>query len=135
MAELRAVAYVSLGVWVAQCPRPWCVNADHYGPGPTTGRIGGLTDDAFHCMRCGLVCPAVWPENRVDIQQVLNQRPMFETRNWLPEETVFDLIAENAAHGLLDADSIGGGVIAVGNHLTDLGRQIMAVAPRLAIGA
>lgn len=135
MTELRAVAYVSLGTWVAQCPRPWCVNADHYGPGPNTGRLGGLGRDTFTCLRCGLVCPADWPANRADIEAVLAQRPMFETRNWLPYETVESLLVENAVHGLVDPQGLPAGPIILGGALTDLGRHLVASGPApLAIG-
>lgn len=99
--DLTAVAYVSCGVWVAKCPRPWCLGADHCGPGPHTGRVGGLTLDAFRCLYCGLACRSVWPDNAEDIWRVLSQRPAVETRNWEPHEALEDLITENVLHGLV----------------------------------
>jgi len=95
-----AVVYCEGGLWIAQCPQEWCVGADHYGPGPHTGRIGGLTGDRLTCPRCANVTAAQWPPNVDDIMQVLMQRPMPETRNWRPGEEVKDLIVENAVHGI-----------------------------------
>lgn len=136
MTELRAVAYVSLGTWVARCPRPWCVHADHYGPGPNTGRVGGLTKTHFHCLRCGLTCDAEWPPNAADIEFLLAQRPMYETRNWLPGETVDDLLVENVVHGLIDPPpDLPGGPLTAGGALTGLGRRLALTGPApLAIG-
>lgn len=129
--ELRAVAFCDMGIWKAVCPRPWCVkNPEWYGPGPVTGRIGGLTRTAFHCMRCGLTCPADWPDNIADIERVLAQRPFSETRNWLPGETVDDLLMENAVHGLIRPDGLPGGPLTTGGGvLTDLGRQLVSSGP------
>jgi hypothetical protein len=133
MTELRAVVFHSWGTWVALCPRPWCVHADHYGPGPNTGRLGGLGRDTFTCLRCGLVCPADWPHNRADIETVLAQRPMRETRNWLPGETLVGLVAENAAHGLIEPTGLTGGMLSLDDNLTDLGRLLVSTGP-IAIG-
>jgi hypothetical protein len=134
MSDLRATAYVSMGVWVAGCPRPWCIHADHCGPGPQTGRVGGLTLDLWHCFRCGLVCPADWPAAAADINALLAARPQPETRNWLPGETVEDLLAENAIHGLLPADGPSR-VLTSGGHLTQAGRELVTAGGALAIGA
>lgn len=95
-----ATAYCEGGLWIAQCPQPWCQGADHYGPGPQTGRIGGLRDDRFSCPRCGGVAGVVWPANVDDIMHVLMQRPMPETRNWRAPETVQELMMENVIHGI-----------------------------------
>lgn len=95
-----ATVYMTYSLWVARCPQPWCVGIDHYGPGPNTGRIGGLGETQFCCPRCGTVATAAWPESLDDLLHVLMQRPMPETRNWEPGETLQDLIAENAIHGI-----------------------------------
>lgn len=99
--DLRATVYVSWGMWVARCPADGCLGAEHFGHAPITGAVGGLTQVGFACNRCGLVCPADWPANAEDIWAVLSQRPIVETRNWEPHETLEDLLAENALHGLL----------------------------------
>lgn len=133
--ELRAAAYASCGYWVATCPRPWCVNTEWYGPGPHTGRVGGLGDTLFHCLRCGLTCPADWPEQRADIEHLLAQRPMPETRNWLPGESLENLFAENATHGLVDLDELAKGLLLViDGRLTGPARQLAAAGPVLQIG-
>jgi hypothetical protein len=92
--------YCEGGLWIARCPQPWCVGADHYGPGPQTGRIGGLGEDRFICPRCANTAEVVWPPNMDDIMHVLMLRPMPETRNWRPGEEVADLLVENAVHGI-----------------------------------
>ena len=131
---MKAIVYMSQGTWVAACPRPWCVNVEWAGPGPVTGRVGGLTTDRLTCLRCGLTCAADWPDNADDIERVLAARPFLETRNWLPSESIHDLIVENAAHGLIDPDPITvRTILAAGNRLTDAGRQLVAAGP-LAIG-
>jgi hypothetical protein len=134
VVELRAIVYMYAGTWVAKCPRPWCIHADHAGPGPNTGRVGGLTEKTFTCLYCELVCDAVWPDNAEDIVRLLKQRPQVETRNWLPYETIEDLLTENITHGLIDPLSIPAGVIALDGHLAPAVRQLAAVSP-LAIGA
>jgi hypothetical protein len=107
MSELRAVAFVSAGRWVARCPRPFCSNAEQFG-GCQDGSPGGLGGTAFRCREeyggCGLTCPAEWPPNVEDIEFLLAHRPVPATRNWAPTETLHDLLAENAAHGILPMD-------------------------------
>lgn len=100
ITETPTRPYCEWGLWVARCPQEWCLGADHYGPGPNTGRIGGLRDDRFTCPRCGTAVPVAWPTDRNAIMHVLMQRPMPETRNWQPGESVLDLIIENATHGI-----------------------------------
>jgi hypothetical protein len=123
--------YCEGGLWIAQCPQAWCVGADHYGPGPHTGRIGGLGSDRFTCPRCGRTTEAVWPPNVDDIMHVLGQRPMPETRNWRPGETVQDLIVENALHGIGVDQLASTGMQLTGDRLTDrtalAGRTLHAI--------
>lgn len=103
--EYIAYAYVSWGLWVATCPRPQCPGAEHCGPHPLSGYVGGLRDTAFRCGHCTLECPAAWPADRDVIDQLLGMRPVPATRNWSPGEPVEHLVAENIQHGLL---SVGG---------------------------
>lgn len=42
----------------------------------------------------------LWPQNRAEIERVLLLRPDPLRRNWLPSETLQDLIDENNAHGI-----------------------------------
>lgn len=133
MGDVRAYAYVSHGVWVAGCPRLWCVHADHFGPGPLTGRIGGLTRDSFSCLYCGLQCASIWPDNAEDIWRVLQARPQPETRNWWPGEELDALVVDNLMHGLVDPDSLRDRkekAVAYNGRLTETGRAV-APAPHL----
>lgn len=100
MDELVARAYVSWGLWVADCPRPDCLGAEHYGHAPVTGVVGGLTDVGFRCASCGGIYRAEWPPNADDIWHVLSMRPMPNTRNWMLGEELRDLVVENVAHGI-----------------------------------
>ncbi|MCZ7440808.1 hypothetical protein O7598_31060 [Micromonospora sp. WMMC241] len=107
---LQAVARVHWGRWIADCPRPGCVNAEHHGRDAVTGHVGGLTGGRFRCAHCLLVCEVVWPADVDDISRVLASRPVPANRNWAPPETVHDLLVENLVHGILpDADALGGG--------------------------
>ena len=108
MDDIRAVAFMSWGRWVANCPAG-CGNAEHYGPDPETGHIGGLSRASFTCGSaghgCGLTCAAVWPDNIVDIEAMLAGRPM-RNRNWTPGETPQDLLAENLEHGIIRVEGV-----------------------------
>lgn len=103
MTELVAIAYVNHGRWVADCPHPDCHSAEHYQD-PYNGKYGGLRPNAFHCTApggCGLSYPVVWPPNIAEIERWLVMRPIMTTRNWLPGETIADLVLENAEHGCI----------------------------------
>lgn len=118
LTDEPAVAYLERGLWIARCPQAWCVGIDHHGPGPNTGRIGGLGDTTFRCPRCGVVADVVWPPNIDDLMHVLMQRPMPETRNWQPGETLEELVVENALHGV-GLDAVAAGVRFTDGRLTD----------------
>lgn len=103
---MRSVtAYVYAGQWVARCVRDGCSSAEFHGQA-ANGHIGGLTDSAFHCSACGLVTAVDWPTERETIERILAARPAPDTRNWLPQETLDDLMRENVAHGLVSAADI-----------------------------
>lgn len=131
ISDEPAVPYCEGGLWIARCPQEWCVGADHYGPGPHTGRIGGLGEDRFTCPRCGNVVEVSWPTNVDDIMHVLMQRPMPETRNWRPGEEVKDLIIENAIHGIGRAELAATGVQLTADRFSDrtalAGRTLHAI--------
>lgn len=131
MPDLTATVYVSWGLWVARCPAPDCLGAEHYGHAPASGVVGGLTPAGFRCASCGLVCRSAWPANAEDIWAVLALRPMVNTRNWMVGETLEELVLENAAHGLPPVTGAGG-VLITGDRFAD--RQLVAAGPRLAIG-
>jgi hypothetical protein len=121
---MRALAYVNWGRWVADCPRPFCPNAEHFGRS-SNGHLGGLTGNSFRCSHCGLRCDADWPPNVDDIDYLLSQRPVPGTRNWRPGETLWDLIEENAVHGVIPAP-----MSIVGDHIVE--RELVTAA-RLSI--
>jgi len=89
---------MSHGLWVADCPREGCRGAEHYGSHPVTGYVGGLSRSVFRCENCKLSTEAQWPSDADDIEMLLSARPVPETRNWLPGESVRDLLTENLAN-------------------------------------
>jgi hypothetical protein len=129
MTELRATVRMHQSMWIAECPRRFCGNAEMFGQ-CRDGTVGGLSGTSFRCRPeyggCGLVCGADWPPNVADIEWVLMQRPVPGTRNWLPTEDLHDLLSENLKHGILpvsqaalDATDHPGGALLqiVGDHI------------------
>lgn len=100
------------GRWVARCPRVPCMNAEQFGR-CHDGNMGGLEGEVFRCRDeyggCGLTCPADWPPNVADVERLVLPRPVPATRNWLPGESLFDLMAENLEHGLIPPEALKGG--------------------------
>lgn len=125
---MEAIARVNWGRWLADCPRPFCANAEHFGAN-RAGHVGGLTPRGFTCSECGLQCPVQWPPNVDDITFILGLRPVPATRNWQPPETIHDLFAENLKHGIMPPTERGA---MVGDHITD---RVLTYTPRLGIGA
>lgn len=107
--DLVAVPQLNWGRWVAACPRPFCTNAEQFGRCPD-GTVGGLGSDRFECRvaygGCGLRCGVEWPPNIADIEALVMPRTVPATRNWLPGETVHDLLRENLTHGLVPNDDL-----------------------------
>ena len=89
----RTPARVYCGEWISDCP--YCLYA-----------VGGpklpYGTSAFGCPECGATVEVVWPtvEKAHAIARLLAMRPIRYTRNWNPDETLHDLAAENAAHGI-----------------------------------
>lgn len=88
----RVAARAYCGMWIADCER--CRNAerlDRFQP-------------AVMCTYCGMHIEIVWPaENLVhSIERLLLMRPLPYTQNWMPGETVADLMRENAEHGVFN---------------------------------
>jgi hypothetical protein len=116
-----AVAFMASGRWVARCPV--CGTAERAGR-CDDGRPGGLEAARFTCVPGSLDAPAVglvlprrgcgwrgpveWPANIADLERVLLARPAAVTRNWVPGESLWDLISENAAHGIVPAAALTG---------------------------
>jgi hypothetical protein len=90
-------AYVNRGRWCARCP--WCGSA----------QVVSETDHRFFCVgHEGCMnqlagykfIPVKWPKAAREIEAVLCKRPRF-AQNWLPSESLEDLIAENAENGVM----------------------------------
>lgn len=88
-----AYARANWGRWVADCSRPFCLNAHKVTPG-AAGMI---------CDECGHASEIRWPADTAVIEQLLLARPEPHTRNWHPGETTVDLMFENLAHGVSHA--------------------------------
>lgn len=80
------------GRWVADCPSPFCLSAMQVWAGQRSTA----------CMDCESPIPElIWPADPEAIEVLLSMRPDETTRNWLPGETLSDLLMENGAHGIL----------------------------------
>lgn len=97
-------AYVNHGRWIADCTDPDCGNAESLE----------LGQSAVLCTNCQALHSVEWPPDAVDIDMVLERRPVPQTRNWSPAghrqslavgmpqgQTVLDLIRENEGHKIL----------------------------------
>jgi hypothetical protein len=121
-----AEPFVNWGRWVANCPAPDCSNAEHYGV--DGGYPGGLGREVFRCSYCGLLCPVQWPPLTADIERLLVMRPVPATRNWLPGETLLDLMVENLRHGIYPAGVVAGeGSLMITEHGIVTGRELLAL--------
>ena len=86
-------AFVNDGRWLVQCPScngaQWASDADH----------------RFKCDEClnswcgGVWVRVVWPAQRRQIEALLEARPL-RAQNWTPDQSLDELAAANAAHGV-----------------------------------
>ena len=81
-------AYVNHGRWVAECDTPYCAGAE------------AARGARIICDNCGQPSTVTYPRHRARIDEVLAQRLVPQTRNWVPGETVRDLLEENKAYGV-----------------------------------
>lgn len=95
-SETTLDAYISHGRWVADCS---C----------SGGIVASPELDEAACTDCGTVFPIRFPEARPEIEKVLLARAEDKNRNWRPGETIGQLQAENAEHGV-PALFVGGDV-------------------------
>lgn len=99
----HARAYINHGRWIADCPRPYCANAEKLD----------TRQAMFHCSNCQLQAEVEWPPNADELWSVLARRPVPQTRNWFPAshdlalrsgtphgQTVIELVDENRQHGV-----------------------------------
>lgn len=82
------MVYANRGRWIAECE---CRSADQVQP----------TLRRWQCSECGARWTLLWPGSREQIERLLMMRPAVN-RNWLPEETIEMLVAENIEHGLIE---------------------------------
>ncbi len=98
--------FMNDGRWVAVCATVDCSGAERLWPGGeirqrNDGHDYGITlGGVLHCGNCGLTSQVDVPDNMAEVEAVLAQRPVSQTRNWLPGETIRDLKAENLLHGV-----------------------------------
>lgn len=103
-AEIAIPVYANHGRWVVECPD--CAGA----------QIASAADHRFMCTVCanvavdGLWRPVVWPEECAEIDAALAWRPTVN-QNWLPGETVDDLVAEAQ---VVEAQSVEAQAVEVG---------------------
>lgn len=97
------VAEIREGLWIARCSCRTRVTARN-AAGP--GGVVWLDNPVIWCPRCrnnivgGMWRRVILPADIETIEQVLLARPDVQTRNWLPAESVDDLVQENTDHGL-----------------------------------
>jgi hypothetical protein len=81
-------ARVNHGRWLVDCP--YCSGAE----------LADRDDPRFFCLSCynagagGAWLPVQFPGGREGIESALLERKQAETRNWVPGETVIDLLAQ-----------------------------------------
>lgn len=92
IAPFASIAvYINHGRWIAECP-------DCHG-----AQLACRTDHRFLCNDCGNIAveglwrPVDWPANPGAIEEALDMRPL-ANQNWVPGQTVDDLLAEEIAH-------------------------------------
>ena len=94
LALFAPSAFVAGGMWQLRCATVGCTNCPSVSP---EWRLA-------LCWDCGAVYERVpLPVDIEAIERVLMRRPDVSSRNWLPTETVEDLVRENAEHGIQEA--------------------------------
>ena len=85
------LAYINLGRWVADCA---CNGGELVAPG-----------EQMLCGSCGAKNTVKFPDKktRERIDKVLLQRDSYN-QNWLPDETVAELVAQNIENGIYPED-------------------------------
>lgn len=98
-------AYANRGRWVAECfDCSAAASLDRF-------------QDGFVC-ECGYPVSVVWPSEAMvhGVERLLLMRPSRKNQNWLPQETLHDLLQENAENGVLTlhAEALeSGGLLAI----------------------
>lgn len=89
------IAYINASRWMVDCI---CSSPGSSAPPANSVHPDWSLACCLHCGRCRV--NIVIPADRADIEAALNLRPLEETRNWKPPDTLADLLADNTAHGL-----------------------------------
>lgn len=98
-------AEVNHGRWVVHCPSEYCHGAIWLREATNVVSVEVECDcvDQLVCDHptvCGEVFVAEFPEERGEVERLLNLRPYRANRNWTPVETVEALKRENLMHGV-----------------------------------
>jgi hypothetical protein len=125
-------AYANHGRWVADCSHvAYCDAAAHLD----------RFQDGFIC-ECGRGTTVVWPAGDMvaGVERLLSMRPNPKNRNWIPGETLTDLMWENGAHGVFDNIEIPAGAksllsVEEGRIVTDLLPALLPTPERAAVTA
>ena len=94
-SKTTVYAHVNHGRWSVRCP--WCNSSQN----------ASRDDHRFFCVECGNAAVSgqwvtvVWPNEVAAIEEVLSKRPDVKNHNWLPGESVADLVADNNEHGVV----------------------------------
>ena len=112
-----AYAEANWGRWICRCPAGMCTNAVQVSRRQAN----------FACVgpgSCGWTSPIEWPTDPDGIEMLLRRRPDPVNRNWLPGETLEDLLTENVEHGLIphELDTAGPSMLlmaTIGGRITD----------------
>lgn len=93
---LPGVAYAEAnwGRWIARCPAGLCTNAMQLHRWQQHFACAGAGG-------CGWTTDVLWPADPEAVEALLALRPAARTRNWLPGETLQQLLLENAQHDVL----------------------------------
>ena len=87
---MNTVAYLNHGRWVVDCPRDGCPESRLATPG------------VFICTNCHQIATVEIPPERAAVDAAVAARPVPQTRNWYPGETVEQLYEENETHGVVN---------------------------------
>jgi hypothetical protein len=122
--------YANRARWVASCSYA----ADCGDEAAELNRF----QDVFICAACGRPTTVVWPseETVYGVERLLMMRPHVKNRNWIPGETLIDLMVENAANGVFDPISAEPGVSLLQVEEARIVHDALPAAPRfLAVDA
>lgn len=95
-----ALVYVNRGRWVVDCPNEEC-GWSYMAVSPDgRARYLHVCGGDENGPGCGTHLELVWPavDEAEQIVETLSRRNLKLTRNWLPNETVDDLLTENARY-------------------------------------